>query len=125
MGLGIETRRVQEGITLMTLAGELDPYSFEDVRQEIARPLMAGNCRLVLDVAGLRYAGRDLLRIIADALKLTRRHGGDLKVVTGENRHVLRLLQFHGFTALVSVCGTTEAAIAELTGASAEEESAP
>ena len=123
MDLRIETYQPQEAVTVLTLTGELDCGTFAPACREIVRLFQAGHCRVVLDLADLAYADSSLLKVVVIALKVARQRGGSLKVVAGENRCVLRLLQLSAMGKLLAVYRTREAAIAGLLGDPVDAES--
>jgi anti-anti-sigma factor len=106
------TERVENGVTVFELKGRVDTEGAIDVELTLQAAISDGQCKMVLDMAEVRYISSAGLRTLADVLTRNRDAGGDLKLVALTPK-VMRVFQIIGFDRFFSFYATVEAAIAD------------
>ena len=106
------TERVENGITVFVLEGRIDTEGAVDMDLALQATVSAGQHKMVLDMAEVRYIGSAGLRTLASVLTRNREANGDLKLAAF-NPKVTRVFQIIGFDKFFSIYDTLEAAIAD------------
>jgi len=106
------TERVENGIAVFVLEGRIDTEGAVDMDLALQATVSAGQHKMVLDMAEVRYIGSAGLRTLAGVLTRNREANGDLKLAT-LNPKVMRVFQIIGFDKFFSIYDTLEAAIAD------------
>lgn len=96
-------------MAVFAVAGDLDPYTGPQLREELAKALDEGMRWLVLDVAKVDYIDSYGLGIIVGAAKGTVARDGNLAVVAPQPA-VMRVFEISGTKELLNVVGTLEEA---------------
>jgi anti-anti-sigma factor len=104
--------RDENGITIFELEGRIDTEGAVDMDLALQSAVAAGQYKMVLDMAKVRYIGSAGLRTMADVLTKNKELGGDLKLVA-LNHKVLRVLRIIGFDRFFSIYDTSAEAIAD------------
>lgn len=68
-------------VAILTLSGDIDSRSNQHVDQAIREVTSAGIYKVVMDVAGMRFMGNQLISKLVSNLKELRAGGGDIKLV--------------------------------------------
>ena len=97
--------------TIVSLSGELDVVTCEDVGRRLEALVAAGNHHLVLDGTAMTYVSSAGLKTILHVYKLLRARHGTLRIVAA-NEFVKRVFRTTGFTTLVPVFATLDEALA-------------
>lgn len=90
------TEKDQNGITIFVLDGRIDSEGAVDLDLALQTAVSEGKCKMILDMADVRYINSSGLRILADILTQNKEHGGDLRLVN-LNPKVHRVFQIIGF----------------------------
>jgi anti-sigma B factor antagonist len=106
------TERVENGITVFVLEGRIDTEGAVEVELTLQAAVSAGQHKVVLDMAEVRYIGSAGLRTLADVLAKNREADGDLRLAA-LNPKVMRVFQIIGFDRFFSMYDTLESAIAD------------
>jgi len=109
VALDAETRQVSEDVTLVTLTGELDVYTSQELRQRIADLVDRGLTRLILDLNGVSHMDSTGLGVLIGAMRQVTKSGGDLKLLC-DNRRTLRMLGITGMDRIFEICRDEEQA---------------
>ena len=91
----------RQGVTVITLIGELDVYSAATLRERLTALLDAGTSNLVIYMGQLSFMDSTGLGVLVTALKRARGAGGDvtLEAVPGSAMKVLEITGLnHVFT---------------------------
>jgi anti-sigma B factor antagonist len=99
------------GWTVVNLFGELDVATSPDLRELLIRLVGEGSTRLVLDLEGVDFLDSTGLGTIIGALKRTRTHGGDLRLVSTQTR-IARLFEITGLDKAVPLLPDLDTAVA-------------
>jgi len=71
----------KQGITVLTLSGRVDNSGAVLLGQAVESALDGGQHRFVFDMSNLRYINSQGLRVLANALKRTQQHNGNVFLV--------------------------------------------
>lgn len=113
MNLKVEQSSPREGITTVSLQGEVDVYTSPRVKQEIVDLLNAGKSRLVIDLNSVEYLDSTGLGVLIGGLKRAKERDGDLKLVC-DNQRILRVFEITGLTKIFDIVPTEAEAVARL-----------
>lgn len=104
--------RDENDVTVFVLEGRIDTAGAVDMDLALQAAASDGKCKMVLDMAEVRYIGSAGLRTMADVLTKNKKLGGDLKLVA-LNRKVQRVLRIIGFDKFFSIYDTLDEAVAD------------
>ncbi|NJC98807.1 MAG: STAS domain-containing protein [Anaerolineae bacterium] len=103
--------RQADGVTILSLRGSIDAMTAPKITEFIQGQVSRGNIKLVADFSGVDYTSSAGLRVLLGAIKETRAQGGDLRL-TGVQPDVLKVLNLSGFTNILKMFDTADAAVA-------------
>ena len=106
------TKRVEGDVTVFVPEGRIDTQAATDMDQALQAAVSAGKHNMVVDMSGVDYISSAGLRALAAVLVKCRDEGGDMKIAA-LNERVTRVFNIIGFDLLMSLHGTTDAAIAD------------
>jgi len=106
----IQDRQVDE-VTIITIKGSIDAMTAPKITEFIQGKIAGGNTKLVTDFSGVDYTSSAGLRVLLAAIKESRSQGGDLRL-TSVQPDVLKVLNLSGFTNILKMFDTVDAAIA-------------
>ena len=99
--LTVETRDV-EGVTLLYPRGFINAHTVKVFDSEIQKALAQGQCRIVVNCAGLAYIASAGLGAIMGAIEEIRGKGGDLRLAN-LNETVRNIFEILGFNHLYRI----------------------
>jgi anti-sigma B factor antagonist len=99
------------GWTVVNVYGELDVATSPDLRELLIRLVGDGANRLILDLEGVDFLDSTGLGTIIGALKRSRTHGGDLRLVCTQAR-ISRLFEITGLDKAVPLFPNVDMAVA-------------
>jgi anti-sigma B factor antagonist len=104
---------VDDGLTLVSLGGELDAHDAPRLRETFAQALerAPGGAPVVLDLAQVSFLDSTALGSIVGLLRRVREAGGDLRVVLPSGP-ALRIFEITGLDAVLTTYPTRAAALA-------------
>ena len=100
-----------DGVTVLSLTGSIDAMMAPKITEFIQGQIARGNIKLVADMSGVDYTSSAGLRVLLGAIKETRAQSGDLRL-TGVQPDVQKILNLSGFTNIIKMFDTLDAAIA-------------
>src|SRR3981189_3591665 len=80
MSLDVQSRQVDNGVTVVAPTGRLDVAGAPAVKDAISAPLKSGQPRVVLDLEGVSFVDSTGLGSVIAALKQIRGSQGDLRL---------------------------------------------
>jgi anti-sigma B factor antagonist len=104
--------RDENGVTLFELKGRIDTEGAVDMDLALQSAVAEGHHKMVLEMANVRYIGSAGLRTMADVLTKNKEQGGDLKLVS-PNDKVSRVLRIIGFDRFFSIYDTLQEAVSD------------
>ena len=106
------TQRVEGDITVFLPDGRIDTLAASEVDQALQAAVAGGGHKIVVDMSKVDYINSSGLRTLAAVLVRCRDEGGDMKLAA-LNERVARVFNIIGFDLLMSLHGTSDAAIAD------------
>lgn len=100
-----------DGVTIITLAGSIDAMTAPKITEFIQGHIAKGDTKLIADLSGVDYTSSAGLRVLLGAIKETRAQSGDLRL-TGVQQDVLKVLTLSGFTNILKMFDSLDAALA-------------
>jgi anti-anti-sigma factor len=106
----IETKQLDSGIAVVTIAGRLVLGKDEEFLETVTGELIKqGQKRFVFDISTLDYADSSGIGTLVACLTNIKKAGGDLRMA-GATARMMRLFQMTGVHALISLYPTVAAA---------------
>ena len=112
MSLTIQTKE-ENGITVISLIGNLDSNTASDADAEINQWLIKNVHKMVINLIETKYVSSAGLRVFLATAKKMSATGGILKFCS-PNDVVREILEISGFTTILDVKGTLEEAMNEI-----------
>ena len=104
------TSEAREHVTVVAISGSVDGLTAPSLAQSFRQHVAEGRVRLVADLSRVHYTSSAGLRALLEALKETRRRGGDLRLAAVQP-DVLRVLDLSGFTGILKLFPDVDAAV--------------
>lgn len=110
----MEVSTRQEGAaTIVSIAGSLDALTAPQLAQVFTQQVADNHFHLVGDLSALEYTSSAGLRVLLQASKESRQHGGDLRLAAVQP-HVMQVLDLSGFTSILKFYPDVASAVASL-----------
>lgn len=107
----METSVEQSGdVSTVHITGRVDGFTADTLQQVFTAEVGTGRHQLVADFSGVDYTSSAGLRVLLGTVKEARARGGDLRLA-GPRPEVLNVLELSGFTGILKVFDTVEAAV--------------
>ena len=106
------TQRVEGDVTVILPDGRIDTLAADEMDQALQAAVAGGSHKIVVDMSEVEYISSAGLRTLAAVLVKSRAEGGDMKLAA-LNERVARVFNIIGFDLLMSLHGTSDAAIAD------------
>ena len=97
------------------IAGSVDGVTADELHQVLSGELAANHHSLVADFGEVEYMSSAGLRVLLATLKHARSRGGDLRLAA-LNPDVRKVLELSGFTRILRVFDTVDAAVGSFGG---------
>lgn len=97
-------------VYLISIGGNLDAYSVNDVESKLNSLIDAGQVRLVVSLDKLDYISSSGLRVLLVTLKKVRKQQGDIRLACLKS-NIKEVFDISGFTQLFNILDTEETAI--------------
>ena len=104
--------RHEKDITIVAVDGDVDALTAPNLARAIVDQIAEGHVYLVIDLIGVEFMSSSGLLTLFDAVKETRSHGGDLRVIT-KDPNIDNVLKISGFTNVARVFTSEADALAE------------
>ena len=98
-------------VYLISIGGNLDAYSVNDVESKLNSLIDAGQVRLVVSLDKLEYMSSSGLRVLLATLKKVRKQQGDIRLACLKP-NIKEVFDISGFNQLFNISDTEETAIA-------------
>jgi len=103
--------RVESGITVVSVAGEIDLYSSPRMREAIVSSITRKQPHVVVDLAGVSYMDSSGIATLVEALQLARKHEGRL-LLAGTTPRVREVFEVARLESVFDLFDTAAAALA-------------
>jgi len=97
-------------VYLISIGGNLDAYSVNDVESKLDSLIDAGHVQLVVSLVNLEYISSSGLRVLLATLKKVRKQQGDIRLACLKS-NVKEVFDISGFAQLFNILSTEETAI--------------
>ena len=97
-------------VTVVSIAGSLDALTAPQLTDYLTQQLGEGHHHLVVNLSGLEYTSSAGLRVMLNAVKDARAHGGDLRVAAVRPT-VNKVFEMSGFTSILKFYPAVDAAV--------------
>ena len=111
MELTLSTSEVG-GLTVLTVAGEIDVYTAPRLRDRISELVGEGVYRIIVDLESVDFLDSTGLGVLVGGLKKVRSHGGSLALVCTQER-LLKIFRITGLAKVFAIHGSVSDAVAE------------
>ena len=105
--------QTSENAWIVSVSGKLDAVSAADYEKAISALIDEGKLRLVVDFAELSYISSAGLRVLLSTAKQLKPKGG-VALFAGLQDNVREVFEMTGFSAILGIHPSTEAALAAL-----------
>jgi len=112
MELGLEVDDTRQGVTVLSVKGEVDVYSAPRLREKLVELASQGHRLIVADLDGVEFLDSTGLGVLVGGLKRLRSSGGDLKLVCNQPR-VLKVIEITGLQSVFALSSSLEEAIGD------------
>ena len=110
MDLTLATREV-DGITIVSVGGEIDVYTAPKLRDKITELVGEGRYHLVVDMEAVEFLDSTGLGVLVGGLKKVRAHEGSLELVCNADR-LLKIFKITGLAKVFVIHSSADAALA-------------
>jgi anti-sigma B factor antagonist len=107
--LNLSTREV-DGVTVVTVGGEIDVYTAPKLRDKITELVAAGSYRMLIDMERVEFLDSTGLGVLVGGLKKVRAHDGSLELICGQER-LLKIFRITGLSKVFVIHDSTEGAL--------------
>ena len=97
--------RHENNITTVSVKGSVDALTASELTDLMNKQVEDGHVNLLIDLTGLAFMSSAGLRSLLGAVKETRSHGGDLRIVS-TNPGIDKVLKMSGFHNIAKVFTT-------------------
>lgn len=102
----------EDGIAILTIAGEIDAETSFELEDAIENLLFDGKSRLVLDFSQVDFLASAGLRVLLSAQQQAKKLGGQVRLC-GMSRHVSKVIEMVGFNRMFIITDTCQEALQE------------
>jgi anti-sigma B factor antagonist len=109
MDLELETGE-RDGVSVLTLRGEIDVYTAPRMRQAIVDLVDAGSLNIVVDMGSVDFLDSTGLGVLVEGLKRVRTRGGTLAIVVTQDK-IVKIFDITGLNKAFPIYGSLEDAL--------------
>jgi len=110
------TSRKKKGILVVSLEGELDHHTAEQVREYIDKKLEDPTIKnIIMDIKGLNFMDSSGIGVLIGRYKIISKRGGKVGLVN-INSHIDRIFQMSGIYKIVRVYDQLDQALTDMGG---------
>jgi anti-sigma B factor antagonist len=115
MELSIESEKAGDGISVITVAGELDLYTAPRLKEQLINAMDEGILKIVVDMTGVHFIDSSALGVLIGGIKRLKPKGGKL-VLVSIDENVNWIFQITGLNSVFDIFSSREDAFAALAG---------
>jgi anti-sigma B factor antagonist len=110
MEVQVHRSEEQEEVHIVEIEGRIDPHTAPEIEKALDSLLDQGIVKIVVDFKDVNYISSGGLRVFLTALKQTRAHNGDLKLVN-LIPNVQKIFKLAGFTKIFNIMDDKDSAL--------------
>lgn len=100
----------QDGWAVVAVHGEIDMATAPSLREQVIGLVSEGRARIVVDLEGVDFIDSTGLGVLVGALKRSRTHDGELRLVCTNSR-ILKVFEITGLDGVFTVAATVDDAV--------------
>ncbi len=113
MDLNIQSERTDNGIAIITVAGELDLYTAPRLKENLLAALEDGVLKIVIDMTGVHFIDSSALGVLIGGVKRLKPKDGRL-VLVSIDENVNWIFQITGLNSVFDIFSSRDDAIRNL-----------
>jgi len=113
MDFSVKTDRVQSGVHVIALTGEVDLYTAPEFKQELLRVVGEGAKQVIVDFTDTTFIDSTTLGVLVGGVKRLRPEGGQLSLVCSD-RNITKIFEITGLDRVFTIYRTRDEALAAL-----------
>jgi anti-sigma B factor antagonist len=113
MDLNIQSERTDDGVAVITVAGELDLYTAPRLKENLLAALEDGVLKIVVDMAGVHFIDSSALGVLIGGVKRLKPKGGRL-VLVSVDENVNWIFQITGLNSVFDIFSSRDDALRSL-----------
>ena len=102
MDLKVNDRTTDDGLTVITVEGEIDVYTAPKLREKLIDLVNKGKFHLLVDMEKVEFLDSTGLGVLVGGLKRVRAHDGSLELVCTQER-ILKIFRITGLTKVFGI----------------------
>ena len=110
MDLKVNDYTTDDGLTVITVEGEIDVYTAPKLREKLIDLVNKGNFHLIVNMEKVEFLDSTGLGVLVGGLKRVRAHDGTLDLVCTQER-ILKIFRITGLTKVFGIHGSVQEAI--------------
>jgi anti-sigma B factor antagonist len=107
----INTEQDENGVRVISLAGEVDLYTAPEFKQELLRVIGEGATQVVVDFSDTTFIDSTTLGVLVGGVKRLRPNGGQLSLVCSD-KNITKIFEITGLDRVFAIHPTREEALA-------------
>jgi anti-sigma B factor antagonist len=111
MNFEIESERVDDGLYVISLGGEIDLYTAPELKQRLVDAVQAGARMIVIDLTETTFIDSTTLGVLVGAVKRLREKGGELSLVC-RDQNIIKIFEITGLDHVFAIHASREKALA-------------
>jgi anti-sigma B factor antagonist len=100
--LKVNDRTTEDGLTVITVEGEIDVYTAPKLREKLIDLVNKGKFHLLVDMEKVEFLDSTGLGVLVGGLKRVRAHDGSLELVCTQER-ILKIFRITGLTKVFGI----------------------
>jgi len=100
--LKVNDRTTDDGLTVITVEGEIDVYTAPKLREKLIDLVNKGKFHLLVDMEKVEFLDSTGLGVLVGGLKRVRAHDGSLELVCTQER-ILKIFRITGLTKVFGI----------------------
>jgi len=113
MDLSIESERTDDGVAIITVAGELDLYTAPRLKENLLAALEDEVLKVVIDMSGVHFIDSSALGVLIGGVKRIKPKGGRI-VLVSIDENVNWIFQITGLNSVFDIFSSREDALRNL-----------
>jgi len=114
--LKVNDYTTEDGLTVITVEGEIDVYTAPKLREKLIDLVNKGKFHLLVDMEKVEFLDSTGLGVLVGGLKRVRAHDGSLELVCTQER-ILKIFRITGLTKVFGIHNSIEEAREKWKGA--------
>lgn len=95
MNFSVNAERIDDGISVITLTGEVDLYTAPEFKQQLLAQIEQGVLQVIVDFSDTTFIDSTTLGVLVGGVKRLRPLGGQLSLVC-DDRNIIKIFEITG-----------------------------